>query len=453
MTIYNRIWNADENGFVVTSIGADGMPVNSNADIVLNEQIRASGRRAVDLATQPLFNFVKETKFEKDTYQHFINLLDNYALNTREREEVTEQERQEEVAFLSACMATEPMKLAFEHVTTQLGFNLSEDEFLTETRNMWFEIFTNYYNGNSTHYCSGFEHVFVGEGKYSPRTGASSTKGEISGYHSWIKFYLDEKYNRVNYLGYKYDLGGAGPDQPCVVTLQMIWNHQSMQGDLVAELFKKKGGFFVGRSPECEFALGTVAMFESRAGVVSGDRIPVILNDGHFDLVIYRSVEQSGRRGLYIRSFYPAYKGSTRSIQVSDNIDNTPADRTTVRPVNPSVRNNRDISIVKAMINPTGQDDQGEWVELKNNTEVDIDMTGYELRDKLSRPQPITGQLAANQIMKVDITRLHHHRMQLGNRGGLITLHKGEELISAVVYSRNQEGVAVKFNTDGRPSV
>ena len=46
-------------------------------------------------------------------------------------------------------------------------------------------------------YCSGFEHVFIGEIK----------NGDVSGFHNWAYFYQLEKSsagqnNEINYLGY-----------------------------------------------------------------------------------------------------------------------------------------------------------------------------------------------------------------------------------------------------------
>lgn len=39
---------------------------------------------------------------------------------------------------------------------------------------------------------SGFEHVFMGETK----------NGQVSGFHGWIHWYLEEQAANVNYLGY-----------------------------------------------------------------------------------------------------------------------------------------------------------------------------------------------------------------------------------------------------------
>jgi hypothetical protein len=41
---------------------------------------------------------------------------------------------------------------------------------------------------------SGFEHVFVGEIK--------TVEGEVSGFHNWIQFYLEEKNKNLNYYGF-----------------------------------------------------------------------------------------------------------------------------------------------------------------------------------------------------------------------------------------------------------
>ncbi|NES46002.1 MAG: endoribonuclease, partial [Moorea sp. SIO2C4] len=223
--IYQQIWESDENQFSVSTRTSSGEWEDETADILLDEQVKASGQREIDLATRPLFYKVNEDKLfdETRTYSSFIKLLDNYAIRSLDPEFTPEEEEHEQLDFISLILSTKPIQLARNYINEELGENLSEQQFRIKLQRIWFEHYTNYYKGKSTHFASGFEHVFVGEGKYNIRSGDKrETLGTISGYHSWVKFYLDEKNQRVNFLGYKYDLrGNEGPNNPNVVTLQM----------------------------------------------------------------------------------------------------------------------------------------------------------------------------------------------------------------------------------------
>lgn len=320
-TIYRQLWALDRKpgngGARVVSVPIGGSPGALGtgalkADIVLDEQAEASGKRGIDLATRPLFRHVSAVLLERPTHAAFRRLLDNYVVNYRAAEVSSPEEEEEARAFIDLIDRTEVMDAAFAHVSSRLQPGLTRERFRDELRRMWFTRYTNHYKGRSTRFCSGFEHVFVGEGKYRPRPGAAEIKGEVSGYHSWVKFYLDEASGRVDFLGYNYDLqGGQGPDDPRVVTLQMRWDHRDAASEQQVELFKRVGGFFVGSSPEAEIALGTVAFYQSAAGLVTGDEIPTTLGDDgrRFRLVIYRNTERDGSRGAFIRSFFPKYLG------------------------------------------------------------------------------------------------------------------------------------------------
>ena len=440
MSIYNRIWESDSNGCTVSTLNANGNPFNPSADVILNESVKADGDPSIDLATTPLFHYVKEDVLERDTYKKFITLLDNYVLNTKAPEEVTDIEKKEIDDFLMACFKSGPFNLAREYIDNELNYNLSDDEFFSEVKNMWFKLYTNYYNRNPTYFCSGFEHVFVGEGKFDRNRDSADVIGKISGYHSWIKFYLDEKYRRVNYLGYKYDLEGQGPDQPIVATLRMIWSIKNMHG-VPVELLKEKGGFFVGRSPECEIALGTVAMFEARKGVVhKNDEIRLVLNKGCFHLILYRSTKESQKKGKYIRSFFPKYRGIVDRCIPEENNSNSPVSHTTDKPINDGK-----ISIVSAMVNPKGTDKTGEWVELVSNVENEIDISNYELKDKMSRSMKLKGALIAGVRRRFKLNRTLSGGVQLGNNGGTISLYNEKHLIATVSYSSSSQGKPVIF--------
>ena len=444
--IYQQLWDSDENQFSVSARTASGEWKQENADILLDEQVNASGSRNIDLATKPLFYRVNEEKLfdENRTYLSFIQLLDNYALNSLDPEFTPEKELAEQHQFLSLIMGTKPIQLALNYINEQFGENLSEEKFRSKLHRIWFEIYNNYYKGKSTAYCSGFEHIFVGEGKYNPRfEDKRETLGEISGYHSWVKFYLDEKYQRVNFLGYKYDLqGNEGQNNPNVVTLQMTQTITDMRGNVVAQLFKKKGGFFVGPSPECEMAIATVLYYESLHSKIQDER-STTLNDQNYKLTLYRNINPNGSRGEFIRSFFPVFVGSETKSE-------PPMDRPVVVPIDRILRNGNPVKIIAALPNPRGQDDQGqEWVELRNETDTAIDLTGWELRDKQGRPQRLKIMIQPQEVQRIMIRANHPNAMQLSNRSGLIALYDRElNLISAVQYRRANSGTIVQFTVD-----
>lgn len=437
--IYQELWDLDQqhNGCVVaTRDGGRWDP--EEADVYLDQQVQASGRRHIDLATRPLFHDIREGVLERDTYRRFISLLDNYIVHYQQRETETPEEREEIDGFLDAVAATEVMQRALGYIRRELNVRLGEgDELRAQLYRIWFEPYTNFFNGRSTHYCSGFEHVFVGEGKFNIRHGGAESLGEISGYHSWIKFFLDEAHERVNFLGYKYDARGQqGPRNPNVITLQMAWYHKDMQGAVRAELFKKIGGFFVGTSPECEIAFGTVAYFESLAGLFRGDRRRVSINGATYDLVLYLNVTQEGRRGNRIRSFYPEFISNDVLVEPEP-----PIDRPEVRPA-PAVA---PLRITSALVNPRGREEGREWVEIANTTEREISLVSYELRDARGRRQPLDGSVGPGATLRVPIRRDTPDAMQLTNSRGSILLYRESSLVSSATYKAPREGEVTKF--------
>ncbi|MFP5271765.1 lamin tail domain-containing protein [Coleofasciculus sp.] len=442
--IYQLIWESDENQFSVSPRNRSGEWENPDADILLDEQVKAAGKREIDLATHPLFHKVNEAKLFDDnrTYNNFIQLLDNYAVRSADPELSVEEEVQEQQAFLAEIVKTKPMQLARTYINQNLGEDLSEEQFRMKLQQIWFELYTNHYNGKSTNFASGFEHVFVGEGKFDIHSGSKKENfGEISGYHSWVKFYLDEKNQRVNYLGYKYDLKGEdGSQNPNVVTLQMINNVINMQGKVIAQLFKFKGGFFVGPSPECEMAMATVAYYESVHGKII-DKRRITINSATYDLVLYRSTNPNGSRGDFIRSFFPIFLGMD-----DGEIPNT--DEPVVVPIDEVTKNNGVVIIVASQPNPEGNDEGYEWVELQNTTNEAIDLSGWKLQDKLNRPEEINGTLQPQEVKRFTISRANPNSMQLGNSSGIISLlnSAGQE-VAMVSYSRASSGEVIRFGS------
>lgn len=443
--IYQELWNKDENGLSI-SLREGSKWQNPNADILLDVQTKASGKRNIDLATQPLFHQVNESKLKGSTYAALIKLLDNFIARVNATEIVTLEEQQEINDFFDAILPTQPIKLAREYITNTLGEPLSEQQFRSRLQRLWFELYTNYYQGRVTHFCSGFEHVFVGEAKlpanFRENRRGTLTLGEISGYHSWVKFFHDEKFRNVNFLGYKYDLGSVVPETPNVITLQMTQTLTNIRGEVVAQLFKEMGGFFVGPSPECEIAMGTVAFFESVYGKLKKDRRRTLINKGIYDLVMYRNITPNGSRGEFIRSFYPEFLGNEGTEPPSED----QIDRPDVVVIPTTLQNNGAVVIVRALPNPKGDDEGKEWVELKNNSTELIDLAGWELRDKQSRPESLSGTLEPNQIRQFTISWASPNSMQLTNKPGIITLHNAQgEIIAGVQYGSANSDHVVQF--------
>ncbi|MBK8257997.1 MAG: lamin tail domain-containing protein [Polyangiaceae bacterium] len=451
--IYQQLWDADlledRNGCTVSGRTDDGNGwVTPDAEILVDVQVKASGKRNRDLAGKPLFARVPEEKLaSNDVYKTFINLLDNYVASAREEEEETAEERREINAFLNEVAKTKVFERGLAYINEQLGENLTPQAFKAVLNRLWFELFTNYFGGNSTEYASGFEHVFVGEGKYDTHSGGELNLGEISGYHSWVKFYLDEKLERVNFLGYKYDLrGGIIPTTPNVVTLQMLWNLIDMQGRVVAQLFKKKGGFFVGPSPACELVSGAVAYYESVHGLVVQDKRRTLIHDGKYDLVIYRSTTPQGARGEFIRSFYPEFLGPAEGggRVVRDPLIDEPK----VTKVPKAGYHRGPVVISAALPNPAGDDQGKEWVELTNRSKEAVSIDGWELRDRASRALTLSGSIGAGEAVRIEVPASSGVGFALSNKGGFISLHDFEGMASGVNYDKADSDVVLKFAID-----
>ncbi len=437
-TIYDQIWQADTNRFSVSVRDADSSWIDPNADILLDHQVKAAGDKWSDLAIRPLFSKVKDERFADGTYAALLKLFDNYLVNYRDPEDFTQQENDETISFLNLLLDTQPMKVAYNYITNNLGKKISRDEFLKDIQAIWFEPFTNYYGNDATYYCSGFEHVFVGEGKYS-RGGPGW--GEVSGYHNWVKFYQDESKGRVNFLGTQYKLPGVSEvKNPHVVTLQMTWTLSNITGDPVAQIFKERGGFFVGTSPECDIALGTVAYYESIQKLTVNERRAATIQGGNYNLVIYRETTKEQERGKHIRSFYPEFQGGGNFEPLP-----RPGSTPVLRPIEDLQIQNGLVVIVAALPNPEGAE-SGEWVELKNTSSEQISLDGWFLTDKAGRRRMLEGTLNSNEQKQFSVRTISPLSMQLGNSGGRIVLYQPDgQTIASVFYNKASSGEVINF--------
>ena len=123
-------------------------------------------RKDLDLAQKPLFHRVNEEKLrEISIYVNPIQLLDNYQLDNQRSEIVTRAHKAEIDWFIDSILVTEPIQIARKYIKDRLNGICSADKFEWNLRNIWFESYTNYFGDVAIKDASGFEHIFVGEGK------------------------------------------------------------------------------------------------------------------------------------------------------------------------------------------------------------------------------------------------------------------------------------------------
>ncbi|KAL8159025.1 hypothetical protein V2J09_000562 [Rumex salicifolius] len=197
-----------------------------------------------DMAEGCLFTWVRDDVLRRPTISRFLALLDNYNPHEGYKEVITREEKQEQVAFVEEISRTAPIKYLYKYLSQKRAFSGDYHEFKQMMVDLWFGL---YGRGGTCGSSSAFEHVFVGEIK-------SRGEEQVSGFHNWIQFYLEEAKGRVNYQGYILPRrrGKQHPDSETqLLTIQFEWNG----------VLKSVSSSFVGVSPEFEVALYTLCFF------------------------------------------------------------------------------------------------------------------------------------------------------------------------------------------------
>ncbi|MEZ4670903.1 MAG: DUF2278 family protein [Anaerolineae bacterium] len=103
------------------------------------------------------------------------------------------------------------------------------------------------------------------------------------------------------------------------------------------------------------------------------------------------------------------------------------------------------IRIIAALVNPEGGDPEIETVILLNTSPQAIDLKGWALLDRMKHNQVLSGSIGAGDTLMIKLSRM----VQLGNKGGLITLVDAQGLkVDGVSYTQEQaanEGWTVVF--------
>ncbi|XP_041357436.1 poly(U)-specific endoribonuclease-A-like [Gigantopelta aegis] len=231
-----QIQNVDINSLTMATIADTLWGVDTDrfqtGEITLNYGSKTHSGSHSDVSNQPLFASVNEARLQRPVYKAFLALLDNYNPSRGVADPVSANEQIEINHFLDLIMATDVMKITMQFLHKMGHFNGDEAAFRHTIERLWFRPYGRNPHGASD--SSAFEHIFVGEFKGS----------SVGGFHSWLRFYLEEKSGNINYLGYmkRHD--------PLLIEFTFKWRNH----------FKKIDSFLVGDSPEFTMALDTICV-------------------------------------------------------------------------------------------------------------------------------------------------------------------------------------------------
>jgi len=204
--------------------------INGSPEVVINLQGQTTSGSQTDRAPEPLFTSVPNV-VAIPTVAMLVNLYNNYIADVGANEDRSPTEVAEEEAFLDAVFATNVTKMAHAFLVSKGLFGENIDDLKDYYRTIWFGLYSRQtgYVGSS-----GFEHVFLGE-----------LKGGISGFHSWYRYYSEEVYGNMDYLGY---IKAINLGVMTMLEMPMKWNG----------IYKSISSIIVGGSPEIELALSTI---------------------------------------------------------------------------------------------------------------------------------------------------------------------------------------------------
>lgn len=214
----------------------------SGRDYAIDAQGSKKPSKNEDAASLALFRYLDQSVFDRPTYRTFVALLNNYNADVCSAENVSDEEKAEEYAFLHAAMATPVMQFCYQYCRSRIPEKIPEtqEDFVKLLYKLWFKLYRRCdLEDETVAGSSGFEHVFVGEIR----------DGKVVGFHNWIQIYLQERLGNVDYRG---SIGSANVaplnENTRVLTYQLRWNGYE----------KYVGTSFIGVSPEYELALYTM---------------------------------------------------------------------------------------------------------------------------------------------------------------------------------------------------
>ncbi|TKS83060.1 Poly(U)-specific endoribonuclease-B [Collichthys lucidus] len=195
-----------------------------------------------DGAGYPLFTFVDENTFKKETFLAFISLLDNYESDTGEPEIVTPEEVAENHKFLDAIIQTSTMKIAHKYLVEKRLSPMDDTKFKEQLYRIWFEL---YARRGSSQIPQGLNMCLLERLEEGGLSSAFTTGSSSTSRKSW------------DTLTTKATL--SVQIHPSLMRTNTSWHYKFSWKNGI----KPKGSIFVGVSPEFEMALYTVCFLSS----------------------------------------------------------------------------------------------------------------------------------------------------------------------------------------------
>lgn len=333
VNVFNSIWGADKRR--ITPFHEKRFPQNEFHGTFVVKICDAPASRSAGTAKN--HNLMKLYKWNADkkcyekssnkdllqdenyrSYHLLYELLDNYECDETKPEVNTNKESPEIMKFLECIADSEPIKLAAAYLRQKFGNSkaldyedkesfMNRSKFILKLKKIWFDQ----YDWGRMRSLSGFEHTFVGERR---------ADGQVMGYHFWYKYYVDDSVENCvgqDMIDFNRRMDDAKSDDYLAIRFKQFVDADSdgiVDGAQDAQLFKSFGSFFVGLSPECKIALGTVAYYESKAGWAARRSAISSSDTGHDDEGVvahinghqYKlSMHRGGNKFQYCRSFFP----------------------------------------------------------------------------------------------------------------------------------------------------
>ncbi|XP_076438111.1 uridylate-specific endoribonuclease D-like [Babylonia areolata] len=256
----------------------------TSSEYTADWQAQVSDGNTADMSPGKLFSFVDQSVFNaKPTFAAFLALLDNYDSFIGTSDFLSSAEKAEMDDLYSLLRATAIFNKLYEFLLCK-GHVSSDEDFKTKFYNLWFDLYPRSSSASAILDSSGFEHVMVGELRVS---GGSKS---VSGFHSWLQFYQEERLGRINYFGYVRGIKTV----PYVIGANFAWRPSTSSRDATKAL----GSFFLGSSPEFDLAIYTICAFESPNSICN-----VRLGGASLSIQTW---DVNHKSGLQIGSSYPA---------------------------------------------------------------------------------------------------------------------------------------------------